>query len=128
MLVFNLPKDLTLSCPLIGSALNAIGPLVVKTLVIRLENATMPETKISLHPRIHLFLILPPIVHIKLQLKLLIDIRRHHKQPLIIIHLLFLHIHHSWHETFFTLRTQVAKDLKRSRTDVPVDYFYYFLN
>lgn len=85
----NFPEYLGLSCPFVRFSLNAKGPLVVKTFVVALEDAAMPETQVSSDSRAHLFLVFFFVLLLKVELKVFKQLSRHHKQALLVLERLF---------------------------------------
>lgn len=58
VLFLDLSVLFVVGCPLIWFALNPIRSLVIETLIVGLENASMPKTKVSFHSGAHLSLVL----------------------------------------------------------------------
>ena len=58
VLFLDLSVLFVVGCPLIWLALNPIRSLVIETLIVGLENASMPKTKVSFHSGAHLSLVL----------------------------------------------------------------------
>ena len=79
ILGFNFSENFALGGPLIRFSLNPIGSFIIKTLVVRLEDATMPKTVVGFHSSPHLFLILLLILFLKMLLEVLVNLSRNNK-------------------------------------------------
>jgi hypothetical protein len=89
VLFLDLSEDLAVGGPLIGLALDAVGSFEVEALIVRLEDAAMPEADIGSHPRPHISLVFCSVFLLQMAFEVFVKLSRHHKQTLIFLHRLF---------------------------------------
>ena len=78
-ILLDLSEDFVLGGPLIRFSLNPVGSFVIKALIVRLKDATMPKTVVGFHSSPHLFLILLLILFLKMLLEVLVNLSRNNK-------------------------------------------------